>query len=177
MLPSHRWSFWCLYFANGNFPFSSTSICSEAVCYLNLLLWLFICIFAMLYCLLPSPLGPPLFYIEFLFLLPSVCLASLKAQSCKMLSTPSKQERLLSTCSGLQVKREIQSICILKTFADREQMKGGAVPRSDNSPTSPVASHLFSVAKTAGDTRQCIWWGSVWKSWVEILWYDLKYSQ
>lgn len=158
MLPSHRWSFWCLYSANGNFPFSSASICSEAVCYLNLLLWLFICIFAMLYCLLSFPLGPPLFYIEFLFLLPPLCLASLKAQSCKVLSTRNKQQRLLSTSSGLQVKREIQSICIFKTFAGREQEEGGAVMHSGNSLASPAAPDLFLVVRTAGATGQCVWW-------------------
>lgn len=54
------------------------------------------------------------------------------------------------------MKRETQSICILKTFAERKQEKGGAVTHSDNSLTSPVASHLFSVARTAGATSQCI---------------------
>lgn len=175
MLPSHRWSFWCLYFANGNFPFSSTSICSEAVCYLNLLLWLFICIFAMLYCLPFSPLGPPLFYIEFLFLLPLLSLASLKAQSCKVLSTRNKQQRLLSPLSGLQLKREIQTICICKTFAGREQEEGGAVTHAGSSPASPAAPDLFLLARTAGATGPCVWWGCVevacWNfmPWREIL--------
>lgn len=131
----------------------------------------------MLYCLLSSPLGPPLFYIEFPFLLPPLYLASLKAHSCKVLSTRNSQQRLLSTSSGLQVKRVIQTICIFKTFAGREQEEGGTVTRSGNSPASAAAPDLFLVVRTAGAAGQCVWWGRLWESCVEILWHDVKYSQ
>ena len=102
-----------------------------------------------------SPWPPTLLYWIPIF---AASILIMKAQSCKVLSTRNKQQRLLSTSSGLQVKREIQAICIFKTFAGREQEEGGAVTCSGNSPASPAAPNLFLVVRTAGATGQCIWW-------------------
>lgn len=74
----------------------------------------------------------------------------------KVLSTRNKQQTLLSTLSRLQVEREIQTVCIFKTFAGREQEAGGAVTHSGNSLASAADPNFLLVVRTAGATGHSV---------------------